>query len=407
MSARPTIPKPSFFQFRGQPFTALFCVYLFLSLLFVKIPYWTIRYALPSWRPVRWSLGRMVLVKIYRTMIDASFQTTFGPFCVDPVEVEKRGKAEEDGLVWVEPAPELIVGEVAECAKINGVQAERRAGYWFGKRGPDGKAGQRAGPDEKVIYSCHGGGFVLGSAHPSFSSGYICREMLKYARGYERIFQIEYRLAWTTPLPEQGAFPAALVDAVAGYKYLVKELGFKPENVLIMGESAGGNLAFSLTRYISQMNLPGLPRPRGQLILSPTADWGFTNVGPGSAFERYKDNDMVHSFLAGFASRALVGRLPIEAAWQNSWISPGSLRLPNPSGLLKDLPPTCLIVGGVEMTVDPMRTLRDRIRADNGEHMLVYKELTWGTHVPMTHFWHEPEKSEGYTFAAKWIESLE
>ena len=112
----------------------------------------------------------MVLVKIYRTMIDASFQTTFGPFCVDPVEVEKRGKAEEDGLVWVEPAPELIVGEVAECAKINGVQAERRAGYWFGKRGPDGKAGQRAGPDEKVIYSCHGEWLSAGCSMPALTS---------------------------------------------------------------------------------------------------------------------------------------------------------------------------------------------------------------------------------------------
>ena len=116
---------------------------------------------------------------------------------------------------------------------------------------------------------------------------------------------------------------------------------------------------------------------------------------------------MVHSFLAGFATRSMVGRLPASAAWENSWISPGSLRLPHPKGLFSGLPPTCMIVGGVEITVDPMRTLRDRIVADNGEAALAYKELTWGTHVPMCHPWHEPEKSEGYEFAAKWIASLE
>ena len=149
-------PRSLFFKYRGQPFTALYCVYLFFSLLFVRIPYWTIRYALPSWRPVPWTLGRMVLVKIYRTMIDASFQTSFGPFCIDPETIEKKGKANEAGLVWVEPAPELVIGEVAECARINGIEAERRGAYWFGKRGPNGEVGQKAEPGEKVILSCHG-----------------------------------------------------------------------------------------------------------------------------------------------------------------------------------------------------------------------------------------------------------
>ena len=231
--------------------------------------------------------------------------------------------------------------------------------------------------------------------------------MLEWVKDYPRILQPEYRLSWSTPLPAQGAFPAALIDCVAAYKYLIKDLGFEAQNILIMGESAGGNLAFQLTRYIAQMNLPGLPSPRGQLILSPTADWGFTQVGIGGAFERNTDTDMVHSFLAGFATRSMVGNLPPSAAWENSWISPGSLRLPHPEGTFAGLPPTCMIVGAVEITVDPMRTMRDRIIADNGESALAYKELRLGTHVPMCHFWHEPEKSEGFEFASKWIASLE
>ncbi|KAH9888977.1 alpha/beta-hydrolase [Cubamyces lactineus] len=399
-----------YFAFRHQPLLTLYYLYTAVSLLFVKVPYWAVRYALPSTRPQPWSLGRVVLVKCYRELITTLFRTTVAPFCHDAVAVEKSGKADEVGLVWVEPAPELlVVPEIQEAARVNGIEPERRAGYWMGKRGPDGKVGQPAGPSEKVIYGFHGGGFVMGSAHPDFATGYIYRKMFDYAKGYERIFQSDYRISSIDPLPTAGAFPAALMDALAGYKYLVHDLGFKPENIIIMGESAGAALAFNLTRYLSQNDLPGLGRvrPRGQLLLSPASDWGATHEGPGSSFERNWDCDMVHSFFEGFPTKALVGKLPPEAAWENSWISPSSKRLPNPEGLFKGLPPTCIIVGGAEMLVDVVKTLSDRIIADNGEAIVDYYEVPHAAHVPMTHTWHEPESRMGYERCARWLESLE
>ncbi|KAI0766612.1 alpha/beta-hydrolase [Trametes elegans] len=400
----------AFFTYRHQPLTTLYFLYTGLSLLLVRVPYWTIRYALPSKRPLPWSLGRIVLVKCYRVFIAAIFRTTPAIFATDHAAVEKSGKGDELGLVWVDPAPELVVDEIEEAARTNGIEAVRRAGYWYGKRGPDGKAGQPAGEDEKVIYTLHGGGFVMGSAHPSFPTSNISNRMLTYAKGYERIFHIDYRLASTDPLPRAGAFPAALVDALAGYKYLVRKLGFRPHNIVIMGESAGGNLGLQLTRYLAQhTSLPGLGHapPRAQLLLSPTSDWGNTQHGPGSSFVRNRDNDMVHAFFDGWVTRALVGSLPPDAAWTNVWISPGSLRLPHPEGLFRDLPPTCLIVGGAEMTLDPVKTVRDRITADCGEGVVHYVEIPNGTHVPMIQAWHEPESTKGFEAAAKWLESLE
>lgn len=256
----------------------------------------------------------------------------------------------------------------------------------------------------------------MGSAHPDFATGYIYRKMFDYVpSGYERIFQCEYRLSWSDPLPTQGAFPAALFDALAGYQYLVRDLGFKPSNILIMGESAGANLALQLTRYLSQAALPslgagpepGAARPRGQLLLSPAADWGHTQEGPGSSFARNWNNDMVHDFFSGFPTKSLVGRLPPEAAWENAWISPGSTRIPKPEGLFKGLPRTCIIIGGGEMMLDPVRTLRDRIIADNGENTLTYLEIPYAAHVPMTHAWHEPENTQGFEASRDFIQSLE
>ncbi|KAI0816972.1 Alpha/Beta hydrolase protein [Trametes gibbosa] len=326
----------------------------------------------------------------------------------------KRQRAE---ALLCEPAFDLIVhGEIQEAARINDIKPERVAGYWLGKRGPDGKAGQKAGPDERVIYGLHGGGFVMGSAHPDFATGYIYRKMFNYVpKGYERIYQCEYRLSWSDPLPTQGAFPAALFDALAGYQYLVRDLGFRPSNILIMGESAGANLALQLTRYLAQTALPalgggpepGAARPRGQLLLSPVPDWGNTQEGPESSFVKSHNNDMVHEFFKGFPTKSLVGRLPREAAWENSWISPGSLRLPSPESLFVGMPPTCIIIGGGEMMLDGVRTLRDRIVADNGESILTYLEIPHAAHVPMTHAWHEPENTQGYEASERWLDSLE
>ncbi|KAI0629129.1 alpha/beta-hydrolase [Trametes polyzona] len=406
-----------YFAFRRQPLQTFYYLYTLVSLLFVRVPYWAVRYALPSTRPVPWSLGRVIIVKCYRVLITTIFRTTVTTMCFDPVKVEKSGQADKVGLVWTDPAPDLIVlDEIKEAARINGIEPVRVAGYWLGKRGLDGKVGQKAGPDEKVIYGFHGGGYVMGAAHPDFATGYIYKKMFNYMpKGYERIFLCEYRLAWSDPLPTQGAFPAALIDALAGYQYLVRDLGFKPSNIIVMGESAGANLALQLTRYLSQNalpalgvgNAPGAARPRGQLLLSPVSDWGGTQEGPGTSFMKNWDNDMVHDFFKGFPAKSLVGRLPASAAYENAWLSPGSLRLPHPDGLFRGLPPTSIVIGGGEMMLDPVRTLRDRIVADNGEGIITYLEIPHAAHVPMTHAWHEPENTQGFEACQKWLQSLE
>lgn len=71
-------------------------------------------------------------------------------------------------------------------------------------------------------------------------------------------------------LSPSTAFPAPLLDALAGYLHLTRTLGFPPENITLIGESAGGHLALTLSRYLADISLP---QPGSMVLLSPWADF--------------------------------------------------------------------------------------------------------------------------------------
>lgn len=114
------------------------------------------------------------------------------------------------------------------------------------------------GSDEgRVILYVHGGGYVSGSCndHRGFVSSFaaMC--------GF-RCLVYEYRLAPEFP------FPAAVEDSVAAYRWLLSE-GYRPENILFTGESAGGGLALALLLALKQKNIP---LPVAAVAVSPWTD---------------------------------------------------------------------------------------------------------------------------------------
>ncbi|KZV85699.1 hypothetical protein EXIGLDRAFT_841272 [Exidia glandulosa HHB12029] len=64
----------------------------------------------------------------------------------------------------------------------------------------------------------------------------------------------------------------------------------------------------------------------------------------------------------------------------NAYLSPASLFLRHNPGFFGNLPPTCIIAGEAEVTVDSMRTLRDRLTADNARDVVVYHEYDDAPH---------------------------
>ena len=188
-----------------------------------------------------------------------------------------------------------------------------------------------------------------------------------------RIFALEYRLSNGPPFPIENPFPAALIDAVASYHYLVNTLGFQPINILVMGDSAGGGLAVNLVRYIIS-NVPSQPPPGALLLASPTGDWGTSqHSNPEGSFARHRNTDFVYPFfLSGYPARALLGNLPLSALDTNSWISPSSHHLPNTRGTYVGFPPTLITAGSLELTLDGIKVLRQRMEEDIGEKVTYY-----------------------------------
>ena len=114
------------------------------------------------------------------------------------------------------PADPAAPGERIE---LGGVPAVRFAGE---------------GADEsRAVYFLHGGGYVLGGilTHRAITS------RIALAAGCP-VYALDYRLA-----PEH-VFPAAVDDAVAGYRALVGR-GLAPDRIAVSGDSAGGGLALA------------------------------------------------------------------------------------------------------------------------------------------------------------------
>ena len=74
----------------------------------------------------------------------------------------------------------------------------------------------------------------VGSAHPSDPTARITRGLLKYTQSLRRTFAVDYRLCSAEPFPRANGFPAALLDILAGYRYLVHSAHFQPKNIILL-----------------------------------------------------------------------------------------------------------------------------------------------------------------------------
>jgi len=117
------------------------------------------------------------------------------------------------------------------------------------------------GHKQHVLLFIHGGGFCLGSI-------YTHRGLIANIAKMANIptLAINYRLA-----PEHP-HPAALNDVIMAYQYL-REQGYV--NIIIGGDSAGGNLALAAIHYCYNNKLP---IPKAVIALSPATGVLHTNL---------------------------------------------------------------------------------------------------------------------------------
>ncbi|KKZ66014.1 hypothetical protein EMCG_08236 [[Emmonsia] crescens] len=135
--------------------------------------------------------------------------------------------------------------------------------------------------DGPTLLYFHGGGYV----NPLRAAGHMpfVLRCAAACKAKEVIF-LEYALA-----PEHQ-YPAQLIQAVAALRYLLNELSLRAEDIIIAGDSAGGNLAGSLLTHIVKPSPYAAPldigagQLRAVLFVSP---WTMLAVDQ----ESYETND--------------------------------------------------------------------------------------------------------------------
>ncbi len=189
--------------------------------------------------------------------------------------------------------------------------------------------------EDKILFYLHGGAYVIGSRRTH-------RQMVTHIARAARVTAVvpEYRLA-----PEHP-FPAAIDDAVAVYRALLQE-GYKPENIVISGDSAGGGLSVAT---LLALRHAGDPLPAAAVLLSPFLDV----TASGESATTRADQDPW--FQVG--DMAVVARYycPDESKWRDPLVSPA---FANVSGL----PPMLIQVGDDEILLSDSTRLAEKLDA--------------------------------------------
>lgn len=186
----------------------------------------------------------------------------------------------------------------------------------------------------KMILYCHGGGYTSGTL------GYarLLASRMALATGYE-VLAFQYRLAPEHPYPE------ALEDARLVWEYLMF-LGWGAREIILAGDSAGGNLALELA-----LDLRDADRmlPWRLVLFSPWTDM----TASGESYEACRDRDplLTREYIEAVRAAYAPG-----ADWAQAAYSPLFADL-------RGLPPTLIQVGGREILRDDSTRLHQNLQA--------------------------------------------
>ena len=198
-----------------------------------------------------------------------------------------------------------------------------------------------------VLLYCHGGGYNTGS--------------LKYARSITNklaastsmdVLSFDYRLA-----PEHP-YPAALNDAVKVWDYLMY-LGYGARDVILAGDSAGGNLALVLTLMLKEQHRI---LPRGLVLFSPWTD--LTRSG-----RSHRNRNVVDPILTEEYLTRAIREYAADADLQDPFRSPHY-------GNFHKFPPTLIQAGSNGLLLSDAQDLhKQMIRHQAGARITVYQGM--------------------------------
>jgi monoterpene epsilon-lactone hydrolase len=202
---------------------------------------------------------------------------------------------------------------------------------------------QNTDPARAILY-LHGGAYIIGSPDTYRGvTGHLC------ISSGATVYAPDYRLAPENP------FPAGLEDAKAAYLALLEE-GIRPEQIALVGDSAGGGLALALAL---QLRDEGIGLPGAIAVFSP-----WTDLTHGKLYEPLVEPMLQKRWIDKAASLYCAGE-----SRKNPLISPVY-------GDFTGLPPLLIQVGSEEILLNDAQRLAEVARkAGNEVHLDIYNSL--------------------------------
>lgn len=244
-------------------------------------------------------------------------------------------RAQMEAWIGSFPLPEGISLETVDAG---GVRAER-------VKAP-------AARNDTALLYLHGGGYVVGSP---VSARPLAAAVSEAAA--TTVLSLDYRLA-----PEHP-FPAAVDDAVAGFRWLLRQ-GTAPDRIAIGGDSAGGGLTVAT---LAALRDRGDPLPSAGICISPWVDLTCSSDSYGTK----ADVDPII--------------VPEDIRWMASlYLADQDPKTPLASPLYADLtglPPLLIHVGSEEVLLEDAVGLDGRARKAGVDSTLEVWE-------DMIHVWH-------------------
>ena len=204
----------------------------------------------------RWTLDQAIRVRVVRLVLRYYSILKRGDRL--PLESGKEGNR----FSVISPIyPKLYQGPLNGGAAVT---PQRVGATWTPAQPPPPSL---VGPHLTVALHFHGGGFVIGDGRDG-DAGFFAQTLIKHT-GCTHVCSPQYRLS----SHRGNHFPAQLQDALTAYMHLLRERNIPASQIIVSGDSAGGNMVMGLLRYIHEYGKElNIPNPAAALLWSPWVD---------------------------------------------------------------------------------------------------------------------------------------
>lgn len=325
-----------------QPLRFLFQLLYFVTVI-PRLPYYLVISLIPSLRPnPKWSAKQTFLTRICIPLLDATSRVGI----TEALTLESGEQGERFQIV-APSTSDVYKGPLASET----IKPATTGGTWF-PHAPGTDVTSKT-----VFFYVHGGAFVQGDGRDA-RSGAGVKKLLEKG-GADIVFSVQYRLSG---YGGRDPFPAALQDVLSGYLFLLNKLHIPARQIVLTGDSAGGNLAVALLRYLHEFgDVIDTPTPQCAVLFSPwVAPLDYDMTGNPNC-----STDFIPKSFAVWGAHTYSDGLPDAAS--NPYVTLLGHPFPTPV-------PIFAHAGAAELFCDRIARWADEMRAVEGNVVEMYQE---------------------------------